>query len=134
MTRYPPNPPRSWLVFEASLHRLREVVGWLGPWPPPEKILVLDGESGQTAHVDLTRLTSEIEVGLAELREMGTATEFMFVRRSYSRLSTEIDHEANAHVFRGAWYELEGTGRSAVAELADDIRQGTPPDGVIKTR
>ena len=105
MTRHPVNPPR--LVFEANQHRAREVVGWVGPWPPPERMLVLDGAGGQVAHVDLDHLPPQIELSLEELREIGTASEYTFVRRSYSELPPEIDHEVNAHVFRGALYELE---------------------------
>lgn len=93
------NPPR--LVFDGGQQRKREIVGWVGPWPPPEQFLVIDGRTG-SAHMDVADL-NEFADTLDELRGMG-CREYRFERQTYSQLPDSIDWDSNARVFRGALY------------------------------
>lgn len=75
-------------------HRVR----WIGPWPPPDRLLLARGHiTGETAVVDPDEV-DDVALATAALH----ATIQPWVRYRYSRLSEDTEH-----VERGALYVKE---------------------------
>ena len=74
-------------------------VGWTGPWPPPEKMLVAVGR--QTGLAKVTE-PATLNIPMDELEAVAHVT--VYRRDSASVLPDDFD---SPHVFRGAVYVTE---------------------------
>lgn len=93
MTR-PPDKLRFWGGVADGM-----VVGWNGPWPPPEEMIGFTGsESGITTITEPRLVPSEVWEAVAEV---GSIQHTRYRRRNASKLPDDF---ASDFVFRGADY------------------------------
>lgn len=86
--------------------------GWVGPWPPPERLTVLTGaRSGERAVVDLESMPASFRGFLEDLVAAGSTLQHF---RLASASSVPAPAPADAHWFRGAEYLPEGVATSAL--------------------
>lgn len=81
-------------------------VGWTGPWPPPERMVIATGrETGALQVTDPARIAEarQKHADFDEAIEVQT-----FIRSGYSRIPAEAARNS-AHVMRGATYVPEGS-------------------------
>lgn len=92
------------LIFlSAQGGRLWEAL-WDGPWPPPERLIVMRGaQSGEIAVVEEDQAPAW---AVAAARQLGTITEMRFRLRNASQITEAAPDDA--HWFRGAEYVPEG--------------------------
>lgn len=90
------------LIFEPGPEgEARRVVGWIGPWPPPERFGVAKGmQSGTVSWFDPDELPPDI--GIGDIEQVAVVTYYR--RESHSELPPQ---EKTSHVARGALYKPE---------------------------
>lgn len=77
-----------------------DVVGWTGPWPPPERIAVAHGTvSGHYAYSEDLDHTADVA-----MRSEGSIEVTIYERESYSKLPADSDMIKSGRVARGAQY------------------------------
>jgi hypothetical protein len=87
------------LLFLDARGRRLYMAGWTGPWPPPERLLVMVGQSGYVSVVEEDTAPPE---ALVIARALGTITELRFRLRNASAIVEPAPEDA--HWFRGAEY------------------------------
>src|SRR5262245_35075053 len=75
---------------------------WKGPWPPPKRLVYMEGRSGYEAIVEEETAPAD---ALAAARALGTITETRFRLRNCSQIEEAAPE--GAHWFRGAEYVIE---------------------------
>lgn len=92
------------LFFLSIDGRRLHQAGWTGPWPPPERLLMLVGEATGIAAVIVEEAFAPPEF-VAAARELGSITESRWQLRNASTIPEAAPE--GAHWFRGAEYVPE---------------------------